>query len=239
MAQPKVFVSHSHVDDAFAERLVKDLRAAGADAWLDKTDLGAGDFQARISAALGGCEWFVLVLTRSALASKWVVQEVNAANSLKHQGRIQDLIFIQAGPIEHHELPALWSVYNIFDATADYATTRDRVATTVGVTRPRPSISPLSPQATPGGAKADALQMMRQRQPGGTTGDPALDMLHQLIFGDLVQSQYADALSACERGLKDYPNDLVLWRSKAMALRELGRYPEADVAAQTVKRLGG
>jgi hypothetical protein len=34
MAQPKVFVSHSHVDDAFAEQLVADLRAAGADAWL-------------------------------------------------------------------------------------------------------------------------------------------------------------------------------------------------------------
>ncbi len=49
MAQPKVFVSHSHVDDAFAERLVDDLCAAGADAWLDKTDLGAGNCSARIS----------------------------------------------------------------------------------------------------------------------------------------------------------------------------------------------
>lgn len=31
MAQPKVFVSHSSKDIAFAERLVKDLRAAGVD----------------------------------------------------------------------------------------------------------------------------------------------------------------------------------------------------------------
>ena len=49
MAQPQIFVRHSHADDAFAERLADDLRAAGADAWLDKTDLGAGNFSARIS----------------------------------------------------------------------------------------------------------------------------------------------------------------------------------------------
>lgn len=48
MAKLKVFISHSHEDDAFAERLVDDLCAAGEDAWLDKTDLGAGNCLARI-----------------------------------------------------------------------------------------------------------------------------------------------------------------------------------------------
>lgn len=43
MTQSKVFVSHSHVDDHFAEQIVKDLLAAGADAWLDKKDLLAGN----------------------------------------------------------------------------------------------------------------------------------------------------------------------------------------------------
>lgn len=120
MAQPKAFVSHSHVDDAFAEQLVYDLRMAGADAWLDKTDLGAGDFQTGIGAALERCEWFVLVLTKSAIESPWVTQEVHAANRLKHQMRIRDLILIKAGPVEQHEIPAMWGVYNVFDATNDY-----------------------------------------------------------------------------------------------------------------------
>jgi uncharacterized protein YegL len=141
MVQPKIFVSHSHDDDAFATRLVADLRAAGANAWLDKDDLGAGDFQERISAALGDCEWLVLVLTRNALASKWVRQEVNAANGLQHRGQIRDLIFIKAGPVEHRELPALWSVYNIFDATADYATACNHTLKSVGLSPVEPHVS--------------------------------------------------------------------------------------------------
>lgn len=136
MAQPKVFVSHSHVNDAFAERLVADLRAAGVEAWLDKTDLGPGNFQQHINNGLTACDWFVLVLTRSALGSPWVQQEVDAANRLKHQGRIQDLIFIQAEPVEHHELPPLWGVYNIFDATTEveYTSGLERLVKAVGGT---------------------------------------------------------------------------------------------------------
>jgi len=41
MAAPKIFVCHSHKDDTFTERLVNGVRQAGADAWMDKTDLGA------------------------------------------------------------------------------------------------------------------------------------------------------------------------------------------------------
>lgn len=146
MAKPKVFVSHSHLDDAFAERLVKDLRAAGADAWLDKEDVGAGDFQERISEALDKCEWFVLVLTNHALASHWVRQEVHAANSLKHAGQIRSLIFVQAGPIEHRELPALWRVYNIFDATTDYGNAQSRMLKALGLS---PHLQPAAPQRAP------------------------------------------------------------------------------------------
>jgi hypothetical protein len=120
MAQPKIFVSHSHDDDEFAEKLVKDLNVAGAKAWLDKNEIGAGDFQARINKALADCEWFLLVLSRNALASTWVQQEVNAANARKHLRQIQNLIFIQAAPLRHDELPPLWQVYNIYDARADY-----------------------------------------------------------------------------------------------------------------------
>ena len=133
MAAPEVFVSHSHKDDAFTDRLVKDFRQAGANAWMDKNDLGAGDFQDRISQALSDCEWFVLVLTKDALESKWVRQEVNVANILHHQGQIQNLIFIQAGPVEHTEIPAFWRVFNIFDATKDYDSARDRALKAVGL----------------------------------------------------------------------------------------------------------
>lgn len=140
MAQPRVFVSHSHMDDVFAERLVKDLRAAGADAWLDKEDMGAGNFQQRISEALERCEWFVLILTRDALASPWVRQEVDAANRLKHQKRIRDLIFVKAGPIDQEELPAMWGIYHIFDATTEYTHALARMLAAIGISAQDASI---------------------------------------------------------------------------------------------------
>jgi toxoflavin biosynthesis protein ToxD len=162
MAVPKIFVSHSHKDDTFTERLVADLRQAGADAWMDKTDLGAGNFQQHISDALADCEWFVLVLTREALASPWVRQEVDAANRLKNQGQVRDLIFVQAGLLEHREIPPLWGVFNIFDATRDYGLARDLVTRAVGLlpgargtaatpqpSAPQPQVSPLSPDIFP------------------------------------------------------------------------------------------
>ena len=153
MAAPKIFVSHSHKDDVFTGRLVADLRQAGADAWMDITDLGAGNFQQRISVALGECEWFVMVLTRDALASPWVQQEVDAANLLKHSGKIRDLIFLQAGPLDYQELPALWRVFNIFDATADYISARDRALKALGL-----APATVIPQRVPPQAQVQAQQ---------------------------------------------------------------------------------
>lgn len=116
MSRPKVFVSHSSVDIATANLLVEDLKKAGVDAWIDKENLLAGDFQRDINAALAKCDWFVLVLTQHALASQWVQLEVNAAIRLKIEGRIHNLIFIKTKPVDQDTIPPMWGVYNIFDA---------------------------------------------------------------------------------------------------------------------------
>ncbi|HEY7834499.1 MAG TPA: toll/interleukin-1 receptor domain-containing protein, partial [Ktedonobacterales bacterium] len=80
----RVFVSHATPDSAFAQRLASDLRAFGIDAWLDSSHMGPGDFVARISAALQR-DVLVLVLTRAAIASPWVQQEMNAAITRANQ----------------------------------------------------------------------------------------------------------------------------------------------------------
>ncbi len=132
-ASPRIFVSHSHKDDAFTNRLVNDLRRAGASVWVDVADLGAGDFQKRINDALLACEWVILVLTENALESPWVEQEVNAALRLKNQQRIREVIPIKASKVRK-DIPPLWGVLNIFDATLDYAIACDRVLNAVGIT---------------------------------------------------------------------------------------------------------
>ena len=132
-AHPRIFVSHSTLDITFASKLVEDLNAAGAAAWIDDTDLGVGNFQQRISEALADCEWFLLILTRNALASGWVRQEVDAANRLLNYGRIKALVFVKAADVDLIELPALWGVFNVFDATADYAAALRRTLKAVGL----------------------------------------------------------------------------------------------------------
>ncbi|NYT72789.1 toll/interleukin-1 receptor domain-containing protein [Halomonas sp. QX-2] len=40
---PRVFISHSHQDKPFVERLVKDLLDANLNVWVDKQELAPGD----------------------------------------------------------------------------------------------------------------------------------------------------------------------------------------------------
>ena len=87
---------------------------------MDDNDLSLGNFQQCINEALADCEWFLLVLTRNSLASDWVRMEVDAAIRLKNQKRIKEPIFIMAGDVDLYELPPLWGVFNIFDATTNY-----------------------------------------------------------------------------------------------------------------------
>ena len=79
----------------------------------------------------------MLVLTKDALASPWVEQEIDAANRLKHQGRIKDILPIQVGPVDQRDIPPLWGVYNIFDATRDYAAALAGVLRALGIATPR------------------------------------------------------------------------------------------------------
>lgn len=151
MAKPKIFVSHSSKDAAFATKLVNDLNAAGADAWMDTNDLGAGNFQDNINQALTNCEWFLLVLTQNALTSDWVKMEVSAAIGMKNRARIRDLIFVKAAYIDYNSLPPLWSIFHIFEG--DYDTTLAKTLKAVGLfpgTVKPTSGQPLAPtQLTP------------------------------------------------------------------------------------------
>ena len=73
---PRIFVSHSSADSTFAERLVSELRRAGAEAWIYEGDSTAGNIIARIDQMLAASDWLVLVLSPDAIASSYVQTEV-------------------------------------------------------------------------------------------------------------------------------------------------------------------
>jgi hypothetical protein len=74
---PDVFISHSSRDRLFVERIVAVLRRHGIACWYAPTAiLGAQQWQDEIGHALRRCSWFVLVLSKNLLKSKWVKREL-------------------------------------------------------------------------------------------------------------------------------------------------------------------
>lgn len=76
----QVFISHSSADIRFVDRLVADLRAVDVPVWYDKLDLQVGDsFPDRINEGLSSARYFAFVMTPSAMNSRWVHEELDAA----------------------------------------------------------------------------------------------------------------------------------------------------------------
>lgn len=74
------FFSYSRRDSDFVLKLAKDLRAAGADLWLDQLDIRAGQhWDTVIAEALGRSTRLLVVLTPDSVASDNVMDEVSFA----------------------------------------------------------------------------------------------------------------------------------------------------------------
>lgn len=74
-----VFISYSHADSDFAERLALQLVKARASVWIDKWELNVGDSLIdRIQDAVAGASALLVVLSKASVASPWVKKELNA-----------------------------------------------------------------------------------------------------------------------------------------------------------------
>lgn len=130
-----VFISHSSQDNAFTQQLVDDLRAAGANVWVDAQGINEGDFFQRINDAFIGREWLILVLTTAALRSAWVQAEVNAALVRITQGTMKGFLPVIAGPFNENEIPALWATYHRIDARVDYQAALMNILVSLGMVK--------------------------------------------------------------------------------------------------------
>ena len=80
MVTGKTFFSYSRDDSEFVLKLAKDLRAAGADVWLDQLDIGAGKrWDAEIETALESSQGQLVILSPSSVSSNNVMDEVSYA----------------------------------------------------------------------------------------------------------------------------------------------------------------
>lgn len=73
----EIFLSHSSGDHAGATEIALVLRKHGLRVWYSKTHIEpAQQWHDEIGRALKRCDWFIVLLSPSAVTSKWVKQEL-------------------------------------------------------------------------------------------------------------------------------------------------------------------
>jgi CheY-like chemotaxis protein len=100
MSQTRIFVSHSSQDNAFCNALVQALRGAGADVWYDEENLGAAHLLNEISRELASRPVFIVILSKAAFGSQWVMRECQWAYNLYTREPDRIILPVTAQPIE-------------------------------------------------------------------------------------------------------------------------------------------
>jgi hypothetical protein len=99
-----IFISYSHRDQKFVDQLSRRLVHAGVKLWRDKWKTSAGDsFIEAIEQAVDGAAYFVLVVSKHSLASRWVNKEL--ADALARRSSRRDLTVVPLF-IDGSKLPA-------------------------------------------------------------------------------------------------------------------------------------
>lgn len=89
--RPKqAFLSHSSHDRKIASRIAEVLSQHGILVWYSRTHLrGAQQWHDEIGAALKRCDWFIVLVSKAAIKSKWVKHElVFALNSHRYENKV-------------------------------------------------------------------------------------------------------------------------------------------------------
>ena len=111
-----VFLSYSRSDRRLACRLRDDLSACGLDVWSDRRLGLGGSWLAEISTAIDAARAVILLATPAALASKWVMREVDAAQAIG-----KPVVPLLAGGSRFGDLPASLAGINGVDVADGYA----------------------------------------------------------------------------------------------------------------------
>lgn len=110
-----VFLSYSRSDRSLADRVREDLIAKGVDVWSDRNLGLGGSWLTEISAAIDGAQALVVLATPDALASQWVMREVDAARALGRR-----IVPVLAGATRFGDLPAILAGINGVDLADGY-----------------------------------------------------------------------------------------------------------------------
>jgi internalin A len=78
----KVFISYAHKDKSFAKKLAGELENQAMKVWWDFDSLKGGqDWQKEIERGIKQCDFFLVALTKDAVESEWVGNEITYASN--------------------------------------------------------------------------------------------------------------------------------------------------------------
>jgi TIR domain len=120
------FFSYSREDSEFAVRLAEDLKAAGANVWLDQLDIEAGTLWDReVQKALAICPRMLVILSPTSVNSDNVLDEVSFA--LSKQKRVIPVLYREC------DIPFRLARVQYIDFRTDYARGLKALLSTLGV----------------------------------------------------------------------------------------------------------
>lgn len=125
----KIFISYSHEDREFAERLALALHHAGEDVWWDKWEIVPGDSLIRkiFEEGLSRAKAFILVLSPHSVRSKWVREELDVATVRRIEGMTR-IIPVLRGPVD---IPTLLRSLLWVDLSEDFEIGVNRIINAV------------------------------------------------------------------------------------------------------------
>jgi formylglycine-generating enzyme required for sulfatase activity len=110
---PPAFISYAREDAAFALRLAADLKARGANVWLDQLDIEPGlPWEREVQRALAACNHMLIILTPTSVEKDNVMDEIDYA--LKKEKRIVPIYYRDC------EVPFRIGRLNQIDMRLDY-----------------------------------------------------------------------------------------------------------------------
>ncbi|HEY1390459.1 MAG TPA: toll/interleukin-1 receptor domain-containing protein [Ktedonobacterales bacterium] len=248
--QLRVFVSHSHEDDAFCRAVMQALREAGADVWYDEHNLGSGQLMSVIQRELGIRPIFVVILSKHAFASRWVKRETTWAYEMYDRDPSRLILPVTAGQFERDDFSPQneWLFLHDFKRieAPGYAPyppeeAARRLARTLGLTPRGEAPAPVAPQATESvddllarGKALNAQKKYAEALPlferASQIAPGSLDAWGNLGFILSEQGRWQESLTACDHALALDDKQASVWNNKGRALYNLKRYDEAIVA---------
>jgi hypothetical protein len=128
----EIFLSHASKDRRQARELAQALRDVGLKVWYSESHLqGAQPWHDELGRALKRCDWLLLLLTPSAIRSKWVKRElVYALSDDRYEDHIIPFILKPCNPLK---LSWVLQTIQMIDATSNRSAAIQKVSTLWGI----------------------------------------------------------------------------------------------------------